>query len=137
MNRSQASELLRDRWKSQLGSTYPAYAFDNESYRGTTTWAHVKIVYGADEQRSMGKVGTRRFEQLGALSVMLFASLDVGRDALDVYAQAVLDAFESKHLSTAGDPLWTQSAAPPTPPITMASWFMVSLVVPFSFFSLK
>lgn len=137
MNRSQASELLRARWASEIGGSYPAYAFDNESFRGTTTWAHVKIVYGADEQRSMGKEGTRRFQQLGTLSVMLFATIDTGRDALDVYAQAVLDAFESKHLSTVGDPLWTQSASPPAPPVTRNALFMVALVIPFSFFSLR
>ncbi len=138
MTPAQASELLLETWKATWPTLRPTvdYAFDNESFRGATpSWARVSIVPGRSEQRSMGKVGTRRFERFGTIAVQLFGELDAGRKPLDDLAADVCAIFESKHLTAAGDPLWTKAASVPAQ-ITKDGWFQLTFAIPFSYFAL-
>lgn len=138
MKQSEATELLDVYFKTQWLALHPTldYAFENESFRGTTaSWARVALAPGQSEQRSMGAIGTRRFEHKGTIAVQLFGELDKGRKPLELLVDSVRSFLQSKHLATAGDPLWTKAASVAAA-FQKDGWWQVTMTVPFSYFEL-
>jgi hypothetical protein len=138
MKQSEATELLDTYFKTQWLALHGSldYAFENESFRGASaSWVRVSLVPGASEQRSMGAAGRRRFEHKGTITVQLFGALDAGRKPLELLVDSVRTFMQSKHLSTAGDPLWTKAASVAAA-FQRDGWWQVTMTIPFSYFEL-
>lgn len=139
MKQSEATELLDDRLRTEWVTAHPAvpYSLNNETFRPASRPFACFIVAGVTrEQRSMGKVGQRRFEYKATFVAQLFGELDKGTKEIDLLVDSVRAIFGSKHLSTAGDPLWTKGDVTSNP-IQKDGLSMVVVSVPFSFFNLE
>lgn len=140
MTQSEATELLNQRLKTEWVAAHATvpYALNNETYRGNGQRPFaVFIVAGVTpEQRSMGPEGTRRFEYKATFVAQLFGELDKGTSELDALVDSVRTIFQSKHLGTAGDPMWTK-AAQASNPIQKDGLNMVVVQVPLTWFNLE
>ncbi len=139
MKQSQATELLdqriRDVWLPLVGAV--PYALNNETFRpDSRPFARFIVAGVAPEQRSMGPVGSRRFQYRGTLVAQLFGELDAGTAGVDALVDAVRTAFQSLHLGTAGDPLWTKEATAANH-VQREGLHMVAVSVPFVFFNIE
>lgn len=138
MKQSEATELLDDMLRTQwFPATSVVYALNNETFRPAARPFAVFILAGVtSEQRSMGPVGTRRFEYKGTFVAQLFGEIDKGTREIDLLVDSVRSIFASKHLSTAGDPMWTKAASA-TNPIARDGLSMVVVSVPVLWFNLE
>lgn len=139
MKQSEATELLDQRLRTEWAVANPTvpYALNNETFRPAQRPFAVFIVAGVTrEQRSMGPVGTRRFEYKGTFVAQLFGELDKGTAELDALVDSVRAIFGSKHLSTASDPLWTKGDVTSNP-IQRDGLSMVTVQIPFTFYNLE
>lgn len=139
MKHSEAVELLDQRLRTVWAVSNPTvpYALNNETFRPTVRPFAVFIVAGVtSEQRSMGPVGSRRFEYRGTFVAQLFGEIDKGTQELDLLVDGVRSAFQSLHLSSAGDPLWTK-AATTTNPVQRDGLSMIVVTIPVVWFNLE
>lgn len=139
MKQSEATELLDEKLRTDWTVAHPTvpYALNNETFRPAARPFAVFIVAAVTpEQRSMGPVGTRRFEYKGTFVAQLFGEIDAGTKQVDLLVDTVRAIFQSKHFGTAGDPMWTKAAAVSNP-VQRDGLHMVVVQVPFVFFNLE
>lgn len=139
MKQSEATELLDERLRTLFVAAHPTvpYSLNNETFRPAARPFACFIVAGVtSEQKSMGAAGTRRYEYRGTFVAQLFGELDKGTKELDLLVDSFREIFSGKHLSTAGDPLWTKGCAVSNP-IQKDGLHCVVASIPFSFFNLE
>lgn len=139
MTQAEATELLNQRLLTVFADAWPdvPYALNNETYRPPSTpFARFYVANVVREQRSMGAVGKRRFEYRALFVAQLFGELDRGTSQIDEVVDGVRAVFGSKHLASAGDPLWTKGDTTSTP-IQREGLNMVSVAIPVSWFNLE
>jgi hypothetical protein len=139
MTQSQAVELLNQRLLTDFAVAHPTvrYALNNETFKPTSRPFARFIVAGVERvQRSMGPVGRRRFEYRATFVAQLFSDIDRGTLALDTLVDSVHTIFGSKHLSAAGDPMWTKGGIASNP-VQREGLHMVNVQWPVSWFNLE
>ena len=139
MKQSAATELLDDLLRTGFAVANPTvpYALNNETFRPAARPFAVFLVAGVTpEQRSMGAVGKRRFEYRGTFVAQIFGEIDKGTKEIDLLVDSVRGTFQSKHLGTTGDPMWTKAASA-TNPIQKDGLSMVVVTMPVLWFHLE
>lgn len=139
MKQSEATELLNQRLKDVWFVANPTipYALNNETFRpAARPFARFIVAAVTPTQRSQGPVGRRRFEYRGLFVAQFFGEIDAGTQQIDLLVDSFRAAFQSLHLSTVGDPLWTREASAANP-IQMDGLHGVTVQVPFLFFNIE
>lgn len=139
MKQSEATELLNQRLKTEWVAAHPLvpYSLNNEMFRPAARPFACFIVAGVtSEQRSMGAVGTRRFEYKGTFVAQLFGEIDKGTAEVDELVDSVRSIFSAKHLSSAGDPMWTKGAVVSNP-VQRDGLHLVVVSIPLVWFNLE
>ncbi len=139
MKQSDATELLDQRLKNVWFVANPTvpYALNNEAFKpAQRPFARFLLAGVTAEQKSQGPEGKRRFEYKGTFVAQLLGEIDAGTKPLELLVDGVRSVFQSKHLSTAGDPLWTKAASAPAA-IQKDGLHMVVVTIPFTFFNLE
>lgn len=139
MTQAQATELLNQRLRTEFAVAHAGvkYALNNETFRPATRPFARFIVAGVERvQRSMGPAGRRRFEYRATFVAQLFGESDVGTGELDALVDSLHTIFGSKHLSSAGDPMWTKGGVASNP-VQREGLHMVAVQWPISWFNLE
>jgi hypothetical protein len=96
---NQARERIYQQFVTDGGLVHQVtLTFDNDDFDPPegTPWARLSVRHRASTQESLGGVGLRKFERIGAVIVQCFVPLDKGTQAADTLATAARNVFEGK-----------------------------------------
>ena len=102
-NYSDANEAFAQRFSDIWSPTGFPFELENESFTppnadAGTPWARMVVRHQDGMIDSLGRVGNRRFDRLGALFVQVFTPLQEGTRRTKQLAQLVSDGFEGSSI---------------------------------------
>lgn len=100
---NEARGAIYEAFVTDWGATSPL-TLDNETFNPPVDppWARLVVRHDARSQESLGPVGNRKFESVGAAIIQCFGSLDKGTAEADTLAQVAQGILEGKVLLPEG-----------------------------------